>query len=322
MTFQSAKNIIKSIFLYTRSYFDFGRYNPAAIPRLSIETTNLCYSRCIFCANTIMKRPRMHLEEKLFKKAVDEFVGMGGTNIDFNSCIGEPLLNPHLLELARYVRQFPQIKQLGFITTLQWLHKFNIDEFFSSGITWLGISLTLSGKEKYYEFFGIDMYDVVIKNLTALLQKNVKATNKIYVMFSIKPTDEPVSNIVNHPDFKAIQSLADKDLTPQLINRSQYYDDWLGKVKLPSYLKKHPLYPRIFHPCMLLYRTLTIFSNGDISPCGCRNFESTRDLVLGNISTTSLSEIWNGERLAELRRSWRIKNKIPVSCTSCRHYLY
>jgi len=44
------------------------------------------------------------------------------------------------------VRAYPQFQTLGFVTTLQWLHRWDLDDFFASGITWLPVSITLSGR--------------------------------------------------------------------------------------------------------------------------------------------------------------------------------
>lgn len=156
---------------FVKSYFKKGRFTPKEVPRLSIETTNVCDARCVFCANTVMKRPREHLDMSIFRKVVDEFIAIGGSHIDFNTVIGEPLLDPYLLERARYVRQFSQVESLGFVTNLQWLHKFDLDEFFNSGINWLGISTVLSGRDKYLEFFGVDRYEQTLKNILRLLRK-------------------------------------------------------------------------------------------------------------------------------------------------------
>ena len=81
----------------------FGKFSINSNPYLSIEVTNVCNSRCVFCPNKIMKRARQHLDMRLFEKTVNEFVAMGGTNMSFNCCMGEPLLDPYLLERARYV---------------------------------------------------------------------------------------------------------------------------------------------------------------------------------------------------------------------------
>src|SRR6185295_12102345 len=162
---KKVKRVWGFIYRYTVSYFEKGRFTAPSIPRLSIETTNVCNAKCVFCANPVMQRDKEPLEVTKFKKAVDEFVALGGTAIDFNATIGDPLLDPYLLERARYVKQFPQFASLGFVTTLQWLHRYDLNEFFESGITWLSISTTLSGREKYLEFFGVDKYEPMLTNM-------------------------------------------------------------------------------------------------------------------------------------------------------------
>src|SRR5690606_15204621 len=138
------------------------RFTVPAVPRLSLETTNICNAKCVFCANTVMERRKQPLDLALFEKTVDDFARMGGRDIDFNVTIGDPLLDPQLLARARYVRRYPQFTQLGFVTTLQWLHRFSLDEFFASGITWLTVSTTLSGRDTYRAFFQVDKYDQML----------------------------------------------------------------------------------------------------------------------------------------------------------------
>src|ERR1700730_12281174 len=150
---------------YVAGYFEKGRFEPRPKPKLSIETTNICNAKCVFCANPVMLRREEPLPMDSFRKPFDEFAAMGGTEIDFNATIGDPLLDPQLLERARYVRRHAQFKNLGFVTTLQWLHRFDINEFFDAGFTWLAVSTTLSGKEKYFEFFQVDKYDQMLDNL-------------------------------------------------------------------------------------------------------------------------------------------------------------
>jgi hypothetical protein len=35
---------------YARDWFEPGRFQPRPRPRLSIETTNICNAKCVFCA--------------------------------------------------------------------------------------------------------------------------------------------------------------------------------------------------------------------------------------------------------------------------------
>jgi hypothetical protein len=115
--------------------------------------------------------------------------------LDFNVTIGDPLLDPHLLERARYVRQYPQFSTLGFVTTLQWLHRFDLDEFFDAGFTWLSISTTLSGREKYQEFFQVDKYDHMLANLKRLIEENDRREQPLSLYIGLKPTDEPIDDV-------------------------------------------------------------------------------------------------------------------------------
>jgi radical SAM protein with 4Fe4S-binding SPASM domain len=298
-------------------------FEPVATPRASFETTNVCNAKCVFCANTVMERRKQMLDMGLFQKAVAELVAMGVETVDFNVTIGDPLLDKRLLERARLVRSHAQFKTLGFVTTLQWLHLHDIDEFFDAGFTWLSLSIVLSGRERYKEFFGVDCYDQMLSNLVTLIETNERRGRPMVLMFSIKPTPEERSAIVNHPDFIRIQGLlGDVNLSQCVEAQGMYVDDWGGSVTLPHYLKKRPIIPRPFRPCRFLYTGLMIYSNGNVGACNCRDYEANSDLILGNLANDSLESMWNGEHLQALRSGWRKRNAVPNICKTCRHYVY
>lgn len=269
-----------------------------------------------------MQRKKEGLNLDLFKKVVDEAVTLGVTEIDFDVIIGDPLLDPRFLDRARYVSDIPQIKEMGFITTLQWLHRFSLDEFFQCRFTWITISTVLSGREKYREFFRVDKYDQMLTNLVALLEENNRRGRPIGIDIQIKPTNEPVSDVLNHPDFQLVNSLSEQNLEA-LLNQEEYYvDDWVGAVTLPEYLRLKPLAPRAFRPCRHLNEGLLVYSNGKIGVCPCRDYEANSELVVGHVANDSLEHVWNGPKVARLRSDWARKNKVPAICKSCRHYMY
>jgi len=319
-TLRDIKKIFAFFTRYIKSCMVIRRFSE--VPVLDIEITNICNAKCVFCPNTIMKRKREHLDMGLFKKAVGEFVTMGGREISFNSVIGDPLLDPYLLERIKHVRQFPQFKALGFVTNLQNLHNININDFLDSGITWLSISSAFSGRQKYFDFFGVDVYEQTQKNIINLIQENKKRGSRIELLFSIKPTNERINLIFAHPDFKKIDLLTNRALSRSLNNQALCVDDWTAKLKIPSYLKKRPIFPRFFAPCRLLYNSLVIFSNGNIGICPCRDFESDSDLIFGNIKDLNLQELWLGERIKSIVMDWANKNKVPEICKRCSHYVY
>src|SRR6476620_6315468 len=120
---------------------------------------------------------------------------MGGSSIDFNVTIGDPLLDKKLMARARYVRQFQQFKSLGFVTTLQWLHRVDLDEFLDL-FTWVSVSTVLSGREQYRAFFGVDKYHLMMRNLECLIDRIAERGSHFHLHIGIKPTDEPVHQVI------------------------------------------------------------------------------------------------------------------------------
>src|SRR5262249_22057291 len=127
-------------------------------------------------------------------------------------------------------------------------------------------------------------------------------------------------DILAHPDFVAVSALSGQDLAAQVKNRGFFVDDWQGAVELPDYLKLRPLYPRARRPCRMLYKCLTVYSNGAVGACQCRHFEASSELILGS-TDDALPELWHGPRLRALRQNWLERNEIPAICRSCRYYM-
>jgi radical SAM protein with 4Fe4S-binding SPASM domain len=302
-----------------RSFARNASIAPAA-PALSIETTSVCNSRCVFCPNGAMERPRQKMGMDVLKKTVDESIRMGVSHYDFFVTIGDPLLDPLLLERARYVRSFAQIRDMGFSSTLQWLHLFDMDQFFACGFTWVHVSTTLSGPETYHEFFGVDKYDLMLNNLLALLRENNLRGKPMVIEIGIKPTPEPRRQIIDHPDFRLVQSLTDQDLAAMVMREDFFVCDWGGAVKLPEYLRPLPLWPREHRPCYRLFEGVQIFSNGKVGACACRDFEASSELILGSVQENTLTEMWNGEELARIRSNWQTGRRVPEICSNCRSY--
>jgi radical SAM protein with 4Fe4S-binding SPASM domain len=315
-----AERVFKFAARYVLLSFQPRHWKAAAAPEIAIENTSVCNARCIFCANGIMERPRIAMMDEVFSKAVDESIQLGSQVIDFSVMIGDPLLDRKLLERARYVKAFPQVREMGMTTTLQWLHLFDLNEFFNSGFTWIAVSTTLSGRDRYRDFFGVDKYDQMLANLQALLRENNRREKPLEILITIKPTPEPRQQILNHPDFKLVQSLTTQNLRRMVKRESFFVMDWGGALRLPSYLRLHPLWPRKRRPCGRLLRHLQIYSNGKVGACNCVDFEASSELILGNVAQTSLSDMWNGPRLKQIQSDWRTGKSIPNICQQCRMY--
>src|SRR4029077_10249148 len=64
--------------------------------------TNICNAKCTFCAypkvvaNKTLQTGVMSFE--VFKKAVDEWAAMGGQSLDLTPVVGDPLVDPGILQ--------------------------------------------------------------------------------------------------------------------------------------------------------------------------------------------------------------------------------
>jgi sulfatase maturation enzyme AslB (radical SAM superfamily) len=97
--------------------FGFKEKGVQLIPeRLYFEVTNVCNARCRFCVYS-KKTPKKYgvMSFEVFKKAIDEFVSLGGEVVSFTPTIGEPLLDPGLLGKVKYASALPKIKKFIFI---------------------------------------------------------------------------------------------------------------------------------------------------------------------------------------------------------------
>lgn len=288
---------------------------------LSIETTNLCNSRCVFCPNSTMRRPRQELDFAIYTKAIDQMSQIKGARINFCTTIGEPLLDTKLIERLRYASDNPELCEwLGFFSTLQWLHRFKLDDLFNSGLKWITVSITLSGGETYKEFFKVDLYEQTLDNLKLLLKENNRRGKPLRIRITIKPTDEPIESVINHPDFLQIQTLTKQNLTDEVRFSRGEIDTWSGQVSLPGYLKPKVAIRNKRVPCDFLYRGLALYSNGKLGACLCRDVEANSELIVGDLSASTVQEVWEGEKLREIRSNWTERQILPDLCKTCVHY--
>jgi len=317
---QVYKKLIPFFKILVLNYFTPFQDTISKIPSVFVEVTNKCNSKCVHCPNKHIDTPRDYMKMPLFMKVIDDFDAMGGGDLNFYVTLGEPLLDPLLIEKGRYLKKFPKIRGFGFYTTLQWLHLFDLNDFFELVPCNITISIALSGRDKYLDFFGVDLYDQALKNLITFIKENNKRKDKFQIHFAIMQTHETRESIMNHNDFQMINKITSGQLLWSFREQGTCVDDWSQRVKLPSYLLKRPLYPRAFRPCRVFYKALRICYDGKVGLCQCRDYE--RELIVGDINQESLFDIWHGEKARKIRTDWRKKNIIPPICKRCSHYVY
>ncbi|MBI5099939.1 MAG: GeoRSP system radical SAM/SPASM protein [Nitrospirae bacterium] len=288
--------------------------------------TNICNFACSHCYSRSDTTEELSIDtvgvvlDKLAKAKVFS-VNFGG---------GEPLLRKDLLEIAR------RSADLGFAVSMN-SNGFLIDRDIArklkvAGFSKVGISIDSPKPGVHDKFRGIKgSHEKALSALAYLKEAGIETSiSSVICKINIDDVDglvemalsSGVTNI-NFHNFKCSGlGLANKDildLTPE-----EWRDFYIRAIELKKSVKnlrislEDPIISQLVEKsndtlvkgsvCGKL--SLNIKSNGDITPCGFI------PMVIGNLRTDDLADVWKNSTVLEMMRGKTAKGK----CISCDHY--
>jgi len=93
-------------------------------------------------------------------------------------------------------------------------------------------------------------------------------------------------------------------------DKSKFLKSWRQELLNLKYMQTM----RVTGPCLLPWYSTYIKVNGDVIPC-C--YLENEDFVMGNITSSSFAEIWNGAKYREFRRILRDNRPVLKKCVAC-----
>ena len=273
-------------------------FSPGEFPlHLDIEATNSCNLRCPFCATTHNQYKKGFMQEKIWKKIIDECGRNNLYSIKF-TYRGEPLLHPDLSKMIKYAKE-AGIMDVYFNTNAVKLTESVIRELIDSGLDRISISFEGSCREVYEKYRVGASFDSVVKNIEML--RDIK-----------KDLD------VEKP-FVRIQTV----LVPELRGHEQEYAVfWGARSDEVAYLdmkdeEGNPDHRGIVDTwaCPQLFQRMTITWEGTIIPCVHDIYEW---MSLGNIETMTIKEAWHSGAERNYRQQHKTgkAHEIPA-CDRC-----
>ncbi|MBR6438586.1 MAG: radical SAM protein [Bacteroidales bacterium] len=270
---------------------------------LIIETTNICSLSCSCCPNgykEIVGRKKGMMSREAFDRILE--------NIDIplkSVCLylhGEPFL---CKDLVYFVQRLKERK----ITAVIYSNGYNIDLDMLERIlqlrnSFFHFSMDISSKEDYEEIRYPGQYEVAVKCLEEI--------NSVFEKYHSRYEISIITDNQNHSKIK--------EKTTELFKK---YSN-LSKISVNS---KFP-WPRNFYMgdlsgniekkecfCKESVSQLAIAWNGDALFC---SYDYGGELIVGNIFTTKLSELYNSPQAMQYRRLHYMyrKNDIPL-CREC-----
>lgn len=254
--------------------------------RIWIELSSFCNFQCLMCPNNLLKEEEKgFMDFNLYKKILDE-----AKNFVFEASLahrGESLLHPRLLEMIAYAREkgvFTRLHTNGSLLSEEMAHR-----IIRTGLDRLSFSFDGYDKETYEKIRQGGDFDKTVENIIHFLEikKRAQAKKPETVVEAIA-FDQGKKGA--HPSVKNRLLALFKHLAPNALVIKQSHN-WAGEFDSDVPGKHYTL-------CPFPWNALVVFWNGDILPCTQDFFGRS---VVGNVKDSSLLDIWNGERMVDLR---------------------
>jgi radical SAM protein with 4Fe4S-binding SPASM domain len=285
----------------------------------NIETTNACNMRCEMCPRTtMMTRQVKTLKKDIFEKIIEQLKPFTAQEwmIWERFCEIEYGISPKdMSENHFFLHIIPKVIQLhGYGDPL--LDK-NMDEYvsllhdkgFSSYFSCNPANIDMDATRKMFEN-NLDYIKYSLESVSDTTQKKIRGTasdfsksyKKILELLALKKESGYKTTIIitmlnlnrsdQMDDFEKLQEAFEgKDVYIYLKSEDQqwYRKDYHGTASIHwSEICKHP------------WMSMTIKSNGEAAMC---MEDYNNEIILGDASKESLSDIWNGEKYRRFRWS-------------------
>ena len=271
-----------------------GRDRAPSMPEIvQIESTNICNAKCVFCPRDEMHRRQGIMTFELFRKIVDECVELGITHVRMHN-YGEAFIDKQLVDKVRYAKQ-KGIQEVGVISNGSLITEAVARGMIDAGLDAINISVDAAGKEVFESTRLGLKYDKVIANIERLVRirtESGKRRPKLILSFVRQNNTADEQAFIEH-----WRAIADKVHVTDLHN-------WAGTLNTES---------DVNYPCYRPWLTFTVLWDGRVSLC-CADFDGK--IILGDLNTSSIREIWNAEPYRDARRQ-HLESGGPDICRAC-----
>lgn len=291
-----------------------------------IDPGNLCNLKCPHCPTGLglpgRKRRLMSFSE--FKKIFDQLYGYAFFVTLYNW--GEPFLNPEIFKMINYAQK----KNVGTIISSNFttVKKEDIDKILASGLEHLVLSIDGASPRTYSTYRRGGDFKRVIANVKKLIEKKRSQGRKLPFVcwqFIVNRFNEDeiekarrmgkklgVNAVTFYTRFKPtinfIFAFGNQEIVKEI-------EKWLPR-KRPEYRIDYSRPFPFKGPCQELWRSITVNSDGGVSPC-CGLYDEKTDF--GNLLKPPLAKIWNNKFYQASRLLFKkgASKNIKTVCQRC-----
>lgn len=277
---------------------------------LTIETCNNCNANCIMCPKG---RQGIHelqiMDEGLYLKIVEElksyseWIEMVCLNSD-----GEPLIDK---KIALRIKQLKEvgIKHVNISTNGALLSYQMINELIDAGLDDIRVSLDAYSPESYEKIRRGLKYETVMENVHKLIDIRNQRKSNMHIRIRMVELAENENERTEWLRYwrKQVNETDKVQIMPM--------HSWSGlmeeetKERIDFYSDK---------PCVSVFSSFTVNYDGTVQLC---DSDVEQQVIMGNIRTESIKEIWQGGKFEEIRfcHANGMRNEIDI-CRGCDHW--
>ena len=312
---------------------------PVGPLRLQVEPVPYCNLLCPACPRSFdeFERHDGFFETTRFERLLHKFrpliVNLTG--------YGETMMHPKLLDLLKISRSYKA--HTNFTTNATMINSDSIRDISDAGLDSITVSLDSVDPKTYEQIRKGDTLEKLMSRLDSLFNENSPLRNNTYintVLFGFG-----TRQLADVLDVCATRFGIEPSISLEISDRAQAFgESGQGKSTLArlrptidaalavakerglQYAERRLGYhvemleaDRSVHigaPCMMPWTNLTVYADGQVTPC-CFWRPESPDGVLGNINDQTLDQIWNGEAAQKLRAQ-HIRGRSGIStCMEC-----
>jgi radical SAM protein with 4Fe4S-binding SPASM domain len=285
---------------------------------ISFEPTTSCNLRCPECPSGLRSftRPTGMMEEKLYKKTIDELADTLLYLIFYFQ--GEPYLHPKFFELVQYAHDKGIYTATS--TNAHYLTDEKARKTVESGLDRLIISIDGTTQETYEQYrIGGNLEKVLEGTRNIIKWKKELKSSTPHVIFQflvVKPNEHQIEDVKRLAEEMGVDEVGLKtaqiydyeegsDLIPTIDKYSRYEKQEGGRFSIKNKFVDH---------CWKMWHSCVITWDGGVVPC-C--FDKDAEYQLGDMKKTSFRELWRGKKYNDFRASLiRSRSEIEM-CKNC-----
>ena len=302
------------------------RYSPAhdmaaqPFPALiQLQTINACNASCVMCPYPLFKKefPRGRMDDELFEKIIAEIADRPEVHTFVPMLQNEPFLDKKLFDrIARFKQVTRGRVEVELVTNGAFLTAEAIERIRDVELDVLDISLDAVSKATYERIrIGLD-FEEVIAGVERVIEAQLPRTSVFVRLVKLRDNAAEVREFATRWRARGI---------PVFIytanNRVGALPEFDEKLRLTR--EQVPLIHRIgrraarswLGHCPAPFATTDILHDGSVLLC---THDWARKEILGNVRDQTIAEIWNGERMREIRAAvYRRDYETLPACRNC-----